>query len=84
VVAVALADAKLPPVLNVGTGRATLARDVAGQLFELCGQPATIVEDGDPGVSWQQADVNLIGAQLGWSPKISLEQSLADSWSGHP
>ena len=87
VVAVALADAKLPPVLNVGTGRATLARDVAGQLFELSGQPAKIVEDGQdsgPGVSWQQADITLIGAQLGWSPKISLEQSLADSWSGQP
>ncbi|WP_328524884.1 NAD-dependent epimerase/dehydratase family protein [Kribbella sp. NBC_00359] len=87
VVAVALADAKLPPVLNVGTGRATLARDVAGQLFELSGQPAKIVDDiqdGGPGVSWQQADITLIGAQLGWSPKISLEQSLADGWSDQP
>ena len=82
VVAVALAEAKPPAVLNVGTGRATLARDVAGQLFELSGQPARIVEDGGgPGVSWQQADVELIGKQLGWSPKVSLEQSLADSWS---
>ena len=65
VIAVALADAKLPSVLNVGTGRATLARDVAGQLFELSGQPAKIVEDvqdGGPGVSWQQADITLIGA----------------------
>ncbi len=65
VVAVALADAKLPPVLNVGTGRATLARDVAGLLFERSGQPAKIVEDGQdggPGVSWQQADIGLIGA----------------------
>ena len=84
VIAVALADAKPPPVLNVGTGRATLSRDVAGQLFELSGQPAKIVEDADdhrPGVSWQQADIQLIGRRLGWSPKISLEQSLADSWN---
>ncbi|MGW6283183.1 NAD-dependent epimerase/dehydratase family protein [Kribbella sp. NPDC055071] len=84
VVAVSLADAKLPPVLNVGTGRATLARDVAGQLFELSGQPATVVDDGTPGVSWQQADITLIGKQLGWSPKISLEQSLAESWAYQP
>jgi nucleoside-diphosphate-sugar epimerase len=83
VLAAALADAKLPPVLNVGSGRATLARDVAGQLFELSGQPAKIVEDPNDGVppaAWQQADTTLIGKQLGWSPKISLEQSLADSW----
>ncbi|MEU4605125.1 NAD(P)-dependent oxidoreductase [Kribbella sp. NPDC023972] len=85
VVAVALADAKLPPVLNVGTGRANLAREVAGQLFELSGQPARIVEEARPGTvrgaTWQQADTALIGKRLGWSPKISLEQSLADSWS---
>ncbi|WP_327638927.1 NAD-dependent epimerase/dehydratase family protein [Kribbella sp. NBC_00482] len=85
VLAVALADGKLPPVLNVGTGRATLARDVAGQLFELSGQPATIVDDTEQetalGAPWQQADTTLIGNALGWSPKIALEQSLADSWA---
>jgi nucleoside-diphosphate-sugar epimerase len=85
VLAVALADATLPPVLNVGTGRATLARDVAGQLFELSGQPATVVDDADQqtalGAPWQQADTTLIGEQLGWSPKIALGQSLADSWA---
>jgi nucleoside-diphosphate-sugar epimerase len=85
VLAVAFADGKLPPVLNVGTGRATLARDVAGQLFELSGQPATIVDEADQqsalGAAWQQADITLIGDHLGWSPKIALDQSLADSWS---
>ncbi|WP_238175384.1 MULTISPECIES: NAD(P)-dependent oxidoreductase [Kribbella] len=85
VLAVALADGKLPPVLNVGTGRATLARDIAGQLFELSGQPATIVDDAEQetalGAPWQQADPTLIGDTLGWSPKVALEQSLADSWS---
>ncbi|MEI8406921.1 MULTISPECIES: NAD-dependent epimerase/dehydratase family protein [unclassified Kribbella] len=85
VLAVSLADAKLPAVLNVGTGRASLARDVAGQLFELSGQPAKIVEEAQPdtvtGATWQQADTGLIGKHLGWSPKISLEQSLADSWA---
>jgi len=85
VLAVALADRKLPPVLNVGTGRATLARDLAGQLFELSGQPATIVDDTGQetalGAPWQQADTTRIGDELGWSPKISLDQSLADSWA---
>ncbi|MEU8223337.1 NAD-dependent epimerase/dehydratase family protein [Kribbella sp. NPDC048915] len=85
VLAVALADRRLPPVLNVGTGRATLARDVAGQLFELSGQPATIVDDTGQenalGAPWQQADTTLIGGELGWSPKIGLDQSLADNWA---
>ena len=85
VVAVALTDNKLPAVLNVGSGRATLARDVAGQLFELSGQPARIVDDpahdGALGEPWQQADIALISERIGWSPKIALEQSLADSWA---
>jgi nucleoside-diphosphate-sugar epimerase len=85
VIAVALADGTLPPVLNVGTGRATLARDVAGQLFELSGQPATIVDDADHqaalGAPWQQADTTLIGKHLGWSPRVALDQSLTDSWA---
>ena len=85
VLAVGLADRKLPPVLNVGTGRATLARDVAGQLFELSSRPATIVDDTGQetalGAPWQQADITLIGDELGWSPKISLDQSLSDSWA---
>ncbi len=55
-------------------------------LFELSGQPARIVDetqsDTVPGATWQQADTTLIGQHLGWSPKISLEQSLADSWAG--
>ncbi|GAA1109241.1 NAD(P)-dependent oxidoreductase [Kribbella jejuensis] len=88
VLAVALADGSLPPVLNVGTGRATLARDVAGQLFELSSQPATIVDDAEQetalGAPWQQADTTLIEQTLGWSPKIALDQSLADSWAELP
>ncbi|MFF0339124.1 NAD-dependent epimerase/dehydratase family protein [Kribbella sp. NPDC004875] len=88
VLAVALADAALPPVLNLGTGRATLARDVAGQLFELSSQPARVVDDADQetalGAPWQQADITLIGKHLGWSPKIALDQSLVDSWAATP
>jgi nucleoside-diphosphate-sugar epimerase len=34
-----------------------------------------------PGAEWQQADITLVGKHLDWSPKISLEQSLADSWA---
>ena len=31
-------------------------------------------------VALETADIALIGTHLGWSPKIPLEQSLADCW----
>lgn len=92
VVAVATADAQLPPVLNVGSGRAALARDVVNRLVELSGTETKVVEGaahaghaGSPAdaVPWQQADTRLIAKHLGWSAQVSLEQSLADTWTAH-
>lgn len=93
VVAVATADGKLPPVLNVGTGKASLARDVVHRLVELSGTSTKIVEGavhaghaGSPAdtVAWQQADTTLIAARLGWSSKIPLDRSLTDTWTSRP
>jgi nucleoside-diphosphate-sugar epimerase len=93
VVAVATADGQLPPVLNVGTGKATLAREVVHKLVELSGTSTKIVEGavhadhaGSPAnsVAWQQADTTLIAERLGWSSKIPLDQSLADTWTSRP
>ncbi|MEU4390995.1 NAD-dependent epimerase/dehydratase family protein [Kribbella sp. NPDC023855] len=93
VVAVATAEGHLPPVLNVGSGKATLARDAVHQLVELSGTTTKIVEGevhaghaGSPAdtVAWQQADTTLIGKHLGWSSKIPLDQSLADTWTARP
>jgi nucleoside-diphosphate-sugar epimerase len=90
VVAVATADEKLPPVLNVGSGQAALARDVVNRLVELSGTDTQVVEGavhaghaGSPAdaVPWQQADTTLIAKHLGWSNKISLDQSLTDTWA---
>lgn len=90
VVAVATADENLPPVLNVGSGRATLARDVVRRLVELSGTGAEVVEGtahaghaGSPAdaVRWQQADTTLIEKHLGWSCQIPLDQSLTDTWA---
>ncbi|TDO54906.1 nucleoside-diphosphate-sugar epimerase [Kribbella sp. VKM Ac-2527] len=90
VIAVATAEAKLPPVLNVGSGRAALARDVVNRLIELSGTETKLVEGsvhaghaGSPAdaVPWQQADTTLIEKHLGWSCRIPLDQSLQDTWT---
>lgn len=91
-VAAAISDEKLPPVLNVGSGRAALARDVVNRLVEISGTEAKVVEGivhadhaGSPAdsVPWQQADISLITKRLGWSPTVSLDQSLTDTWRAH-
>jgi len=91
-VAAALTDAKLPPVLNVGSGRAALARDVVHRLIELSGIPTKVVEGavhaghaGSPAdaAPWQQANTSLIEKHLGWTCQISLDQSLIDTWAAH-
>jgi nucleoside-diphosphate-sugar epimerase len=93
VLAVATADGKLPPVLNVGTGQATLAREVVHRLRELSGSTTKIQEGvvhsghaGSPAdsVAWQQADTTLIADRLGWSSKIALDRSLQDTWTARP
>jgi nucleoside-diphosphate-sugar epimerase len=93
VVAVATAEGNLPPVLNVGSGKATLARDIVHRLVELSGTRTRVVEGavhasqaGSPAdsVSWQQADTTLIAKHLGWSSKIPLDQSLTDTWTARP
>jgi nucleoside-diphosphate-sugar epimerase len=89
-VAVATAEDRLPPVLNVGSGRAVLARDVVNRLVKLSGTATKVVEgavhQGHAGsaaedVPWQQADTTLIQKHLGWSARISHDQSLKDTWA---
>ncbi|WP_238158183.1 NAD-dependent epimerase/dehydratase family protein [Kribbella voronezhensis] len=89
-VAVATAEDRLPPVFNVGSGRAVLARDVVQRLVELSGTSTQVTEgvvhpdhagSAAEDVPWQQADTTLIQKHLGWSPAISLDQSLKDTWA---
>ncbi|ONI67787.1 NAD-dependent dehydratase [Kribbella sp. ALI-6-A] len=88
VVAVAVTDEQLPPVLNVGSGQAAQARDVVQRLIELSGTGATVAEEkrragsSADAVPWQQADTHLIEETLGWSCRIPLDESLADTWAG--
>lgn len=86
VLAAAGAPGPLPPVLNVGSGRATPLREVATGLAEHAGPGRRIVEDAVGGssrsaeVTWQQAGVGAIGRALGWTPTTGLATSLRDLW----
>lgn len=86
ILAAAGADGPLPPVLNVGSGRATPLREVAARLTEHAGPDQSVVEDAAGGsarsaeVAWQQADIGAIRRTLGWTPTTDLAASLRDLW----
>jgi dTDP-6-deoxy-L-talose 4-dehydrogenase [NAD(P)+] len=85
-VAVALAPADAPAVLNVGLGRAHSARELVELLIEVSGVPTEITElpapDGaGPETEWQQLDVGAIKRSLGWQPQRTLRQAVATLWA---
>lgn len=82
VAAAATAEGPLPPVLNVGSGRATAVQDLIGTLVEI-GSPGRRViagAQGPPAVPWQCADLTAVERALGWRPATSLRASLTDLW----
>ncbi len=85
-VSAAYAPGPLPPVLNVGSGRATRLRDLVGSLVTMAGGGRTVVEDPEQpgGVTWSQADISLIADALGWRPVTDLTTSLWDLWESIP
>ncbi len=86
IVAAALAPGRLPPVVNIGSGRATPLREVADGLAGLAGGDQRISESA-PGsarsadVPWQCADATLARATLGWTARTDLATSLRDLWN---
>lgn len=85
VVAATLAEDLSETLLNVGSGRATLARDMVGSIAKVAGYAGHIVEvhsgsQRSPGVDWQCADIEMIAAQLGWSPEYGLDESTRAIW----
>ncbi|PJE95750.1 NarL family transcriptional regulator [Streptomyces carminius] len=84
--AAALAPGPLPGVLNIAGGRARPVRDVAEGLARAAAFRGRIDEKGDgsarsAAVAWQQADVSAAAGALGWRPRRTLEESLADLWT---
>ena len=91
VVAVALAGEPVAGrILNVGSGRATQARELVGLIARVAGydgpieEVATAGSDRSPAVPWQQADIAAIGTAVGWRPRRDLAASVRALWESLP
>ena len=80
----------MPPsgrVLNVGSGEPVQSRQMVRTLALIAGFYGDIVANDcrstrSADVDWQCADVEAIAQTLGWSVEYSIENTLADLWSG--
>lgn len=87
VVLAATAPGPLPPVLNIGGGRAVPARDLVRNLAALAGFRGRIEETTagslrSAAVSWQCSDITAAEEALGWRPAHTLDDALAALWEG--
>ncbi|MFF5960704.1 NAD-dependent epimerase/dehydratase family protein [Streptomyces luteogriseus] len=90
VVLAATAPGPLPPVLNLGGGRAVPVRDLVRNLAGLAGFRGRIEEGAaspagsarSAQVSWQCSDISAAEEALGWRPAHSLDDALAALWEG--
>ncbi|MFD7243854.1 NAD-dependent epimerase/dehydratase family protein [Streptomyces massasporeus] len=90
VVLAATAPGPLPPVLNIGGGRAVPVRDLVtslagqagfrGRIEEGAASPAGSARSAQ--VSWQCSDISAADEALGWRPAHSLDDALAALWEG--
>ncbi len=86
VVAAASAGELVHGIVNVGSGEATVVRELVEQLVAEAATGREVLEDGDGSarssvVPWQQADVSLALGDLGWKPARSLRAAVADCWA---
>ncbi|GGX10671.1 hypothetical protein GCM10010353_27660 [Streptomyces chryseus] len=85
----ATAPGPLPAVLNIGSGRATVVREIAEGLVRAAGFAGRVEETSSGSarsseVSWQCADITAARAALGWEPGQVLADSLSDLWRAGP
>jgi UDP-glucose 4-epimerase len=81
VVAVLLADTGKYDAFNVATGRQTSSREVIGILQKAFGDTRAVIEDPTKFRKFDRqslaADITKIREEVGWAPRISVEQGLA-------
>ncbi|MFD8143068.1 NAD-dependent epimerase/dehydratase family protein [Streptomyces sp. NPDC059708] len=80
------APGPLPPVLNIGAGRAVPVRELVRGLAGRAGFLGRIEEEAagsarSAQVSWQCSDITAAGEALGWRPAHGLGDSLAALWA---
>ncbi|MER7879460.1 NAD(P)-dependent oxidoreductase [Streptomyces solisilvae] len=73
-------------VVNIGQGGAFSMRELAWLLISASQVPARLVREESGAVhskggSWTQADIGLARRLMGWSPQVSLKESLHDLWA---
>ncbi|MFF6879604.1 NAD-dependent epimerase/dehydratase family protein [Streptomyces sp. NPDC012474] len=86
----ATAAGPLPPVLNIGGGRAVPVRALVRGLAGLAGFDGRIEESTSSTagsarsaqVSWQCSDITTAERALGWRPVHTLDDALAALWEG--
>ncbi|MGW0336134.1 NAD-dependent epimerase/dehydratase family protein [Streptomyces sp. NPDC003011] len=79
------APGPLPPVLNIGGGRAVPVRDLVRGLADKAGFRGRIEENAagsarSAEVSWQCSDITAAGQALGWRPAHTLDDALTALW----
>ncbi|MDH6622708.1 nucleoside-diphosphate-sugar epimerase [Streptomyces sp. LBL] len=87
VVLAVTAPGPLPPVLNIGGGRAVPVRDLVRGLAGRAGFRGRIEENTagsarSAEVSWQCSDIAAAEEALGWRPVHTLDDALAALWEG--
>lgn len=73
-------------ILNIGSGEGTTARELVRLLAETAGYSGPILEmESGPRrpeeVDWQVADISRARALLGWAPRRTLREAVAELWS---
>ena len=86
VVAAALASGPIGPrVLNVGSGKATQARELIAVLARVAGYRGSVIEDAagssrSADVPWQCADIAAAAEALAWRPRRDLDDAVRAVW----
>lgn len=73
----------LPPVINIGSGVATSARELVRELIEVSGVPTELNEaprQGPPEETWHRLRIDLAREVLGWSPSLGLREDIKNLW----
>lgn len=75
----------LPPIINIGTGRAERVRRAVEELRYVTGYPGVILESGEgaersAGIAWTCADNGLATRTLNWLPRRTLLEAVASLW----